>query len=159
MVPSVATNTVVGSAIAPYAWPTDRSESSSDGLVTPSARRKSVAACLLSPSFTSTSWADDCAAITRCSSGISALHGGQYVAQKLITSGLPAKSARLTFAPTVEVRVKAGALPPPVGGDCSAPTIVVSARSTSGAPQPSPPDASCARPWALSNVTSEGGIS
>src|SRR5207249_7366729 len=112
MVPSVATNTVVGSAIAPYAWPTDRSESSSDGLVTPSARRKSVAACLLSPSFTSTSWADDCAAITRCSMGISALHGGQYVAQKLITSGLPASAPRLTRVPSVPVSENAGARPP-----------------------------------------------
>src|SRR5437870_11952164 len=112
MVPSVATNTVVGSAIAPYAWPTERSESSSDALVTPSTRRKSVAACLLLPSFTSTSWTDDSAAITRCSMGISALHGGQYLPQKLITSGLPARDPTPTRVPSVAVSENAGPRPP-----------------------------------------------
>src|SRR2546429_6343926 len=86
------------------------------------------------------------------SSGISALHGGQYVAQKLITSGLPAKSARLTFAPTVEVSLKAGALPPAAGGEGPGPPIVASASGTSGPLQPSPPEPTCARPRGLSTA-------
>src|SRR2546423_1162382 len=91
--------------------------------------------------------------------GISALHGGQYVAQKLITSGLPASEPRLTRVLLVPVSEKAGARPPVCVAGSIGPVIVSSALSTSADPHPSPPDASSWRPSAPRLVTSCGGRS
>src|SRR5256885_15446174 len=88
-----------------------------------------------------------------------ARQGGQSPLQKLITNVLPASEARLTVPPSVEARAKLGALPPAGCGDCSGPAMVSSACNTSGAPQPSPPEASWRRPCALSALTSAGGMS
>ena len=112
-----------------------------------------------SPSLTSTSRTPAVAATVWSSIGISARQGGQYVAQKLITSGTPARSARRTVVPAVVRSSNAGAGRPPGSGDASDRPMVLNAWSTSGAPHPSPPDASCFRPCGLSVVTSEGGMS
>src|SRR5438067_1455083 len=116
------------------------------------------AVSLLSPSLMSTRRALE-RPTSFCSIGISALHGGQYVAQKLITTGLPAKSESLTAVPSVACSANAGAFPPAGAGEVSGRLMVVRACRTSGAPQPSPPDASSVRPFALSDVTSDVGIS
>src|SRR5260370_1694241 len=105
----------------------------------PRLSRKERALSRPSPSSTRTSCAPELWPTAPASSGISALHGGQYVAQKLITTGLPAYCARLTLAPSVEVSVKAGALPPADAKDFSGPAIATSASSTPAAPPPPPP--------------------